>query len=217
MMNLITLLSNHSCFYFCFSGTRRDCSEETLREMTVGRVLTCTADALVLGSLPVTSPRCLQGQSWDTKRRESRLDLCISMFHLQFASFQKFNVIMGITYLFLAFLLLVHPQCWRESLGSGWRFLTWTNVTIHSSFIWWWMNMSTQSDFLYDPPGFCCYCRVLIKLSFPLIRLLSLTQHITFLVCTLRLCSPGGWLAWRHHLRVFRASWATCPGTGAYT
>lgn len=49
------------------------------REMTVGRVLTCTADALVLCSLPVTSPRCLQGQSWDTKRRETRLDLCISM------------------------------------------------------------------------------------------------------------------------------------------
>lgn len=74
MVNLITLLSNHSCIYFGFRvlfwGDR---------EMTVGRVLTCTADALVLCSLPVTSPRCLQGQSWDTKRRETRLDLCISM------------------------------------------------------------------------------------------------------------------------------------------
>lgn len=63
MVNLITLLSNHSRIYFGFRGHGGAVLRRLDREMTVGRVLTCTADALVLGSLPVTSPRCLQGQS----------------------------------------------------------------------------------------------------------------------------------------------------------
>lgn len=85
----------------------------------------------------------------------------------------KFNVIMGVTYLFLAFLLLVHPQCWREFLGSGWRFLTWANVTIQQFDDEWTRPPDVISYMTLGCPGICCYCRVVIKLSFPLSRLLS--------------------------------------------
>lgn len=116
-------------------GTKWDCSvSETVRDL-VGGVLTCMPDALVLGSLPVASPWCLQFQSWNiTKKKRMWIfhwgvqEILLIHFWTNVTQFIQFDIYNPDHYYCIyqcrAFSLLGHPPWWREFSGNGWRFLT---------------------------------------------------------------------------------------------
>lgn len=77
------------------------------------------SDALILGPFSVTSPRCLQDQSWNAQRRREKRQILTCTLRLGL-----FIFLATVTDLCLAFSLEEHPRFWRAFLGSGWKFLS---------------------------------------------------------------------------------------------
>lgn len=204
------------------------------------------SDALVLGSLPVASPWCLQSQGWNETKVKAG---CGGFFFFQQGVTEellwmsrpqevnkvilhqemwcvdyKSKVIQSLKhldpknktnlqqtcislkwwhpsaplnmdpYLSLAFLLPMHPQCWRESLGNGWRFLI----------------CGEEAKYVIDT-------KPMVHICFWMQCHYTYAWTLTCPICTLLVCSPGGWPVWTHHRQAFHASWATSQDTGAYT
>lgn len=156
---------------------------------TVADAPTCVSDALVFGSLPVASPRCLQGQGWYAiQRTDCRVGTRTNDALQMYLTVLIFDWELCGWYTLVSYMLTYVRPFYFQCIFSCEESLRGTDEDF-------WPAESGHQDntpfeehklhWLFHTHGL--YLSVLVTISD-----LGIQKSITCPVCTLLLCSPGG-------------------------